>query len=128
MLYRKPLMPHPVSAPSALPPLPTVPITDAPPALVLNHMEHPAHASLVLVLLILLLVCVLHVHLLDIRLDVVVLAALDGLFFRKQSVTSRHDVCVCVMQAFWHTGIHRDLWLGGKHVDYLHHTVHAHLT
>ena len=95
MLYRKPLMPHPVSAPSALPPLPTVPIADAPPALVLNHMEHPAHATLVLVLLILLLVCVLLVHLLDIRLDVVVLDALDGLFFRKQM--SRHGMmCVCV--------------------------------
>ena len=94
MLYRKPLTPHPVSAPSALPPLPTAPIADVPPALVLNHMEHPAHVLLVLVLLILLLVCVLLVHLLDIRLDVVVLAALDGLFFRKQ-MSSRHDVCVC---------------------------------
>ena len=113
MLYRKPLMPHPVSAPSALLPLPTVPIADAPPALVLNHMEHPAHASLVLVLLILLLVCVLLVHLLDIQLDVVVLAALDGLFFRKQM--SRHGMmCVCVMQAIWHTDMHRDLWLGAN--------------
>ena len=104
---------HPVSAPSALPPLPTALIVDVPPALVLNHMEHPAHASLVLVLLILLLVCVLLVHLLDIRLDVVVLAALDGLFFRKHM--SRHGMmCVCVMQAIWHTDIHRDLWLGAN--------------
>jgi len=96
-----------VPAPSALPPntehavpahsapLPTAPIADAPPALVLNHTEHPAHASLVLVLLILPLVCVPLVHLLDIRLDVVVLAALDGLFFRKHM--SRHGMmCVCV--------------------------------
>ena len=59
----------------------------------------------------------------DIWLDVVVLAALDGLFFCKQ--IAWHDVCV--MQAFWHTEIHRDL-ARGKHVDYLHHTVHAHLT
>eukprot|EP00957_Ditylum_brightwellii_P198988 15167882-Ditylum_brightwellii.AAC.1 len=57
-------------------------------------MEHPAHASLVLALLILLLVCVLLVHLLDIWLNVVVLAALDSLFFCKQML-SRHDVCVC---------------------------------
>eukprot|EP00957_Ditylum_brightwellii_P098526 7505683-Ditylum_brightwellii.AAC.1 len=54
MLYRKPLTPHPVPAPSAL----------------LPNTEHDcgcascsgakSHASLVLVLLILLLVCVLH--------------------------------------------------------------------
>eukprot|EP00957_Ditylum_brightwellii_P094781 7217530-Ditylum_brightwellii.AAC.1 len=57
-------------------------------------MEHPAHALLVLMLLILLLMCVPLVHLLDIWLNVVVLAALDNLFFRKQ-MSSRHVVCVC---------------------------------
>ena len=113
MLYRKPITPYPVSAPSALPPLPTVPIADAPPALVLNHMEHPAHALLVLVLLILLLVCVLLVHLLDIRLDVVVLAALDGLFFRKQ-MSSRHDVCVCVSCKRFGTLTYTEIWLGAN--------------